>query len=102
MKQPQDCTSIQDIREAIDSIDRDIINKFGIRFEYVKAAAKFKQNTKEVKAEERFNTMLQQRRTWAVDNNLNPDIIEQLYRDLVNYFINEELQHWEQKNNLSK
>ena len=102
MKQPQDCTSIQDIREAIDSLDRDIIHKFGIRFEYVKAAAKFKQNTEEVKAEERFNSMLQQRRTWAAEHNLNPDIIEQLYRDLVNYFINEELQHWKQNNNLSE
>ena len=62
MKQPQDCQNIQDIREAIDSLDRDIINKFGKRFEYVKAAAKFKSNTGEVKAEERFKTMLQQRR----------------------------------------
>ena len=102
MKQPHDCQNIQDIREAIDIIDRDIINKFGIRFEYVKAAAKFKQNTKDVKAEERFNSMLQQKRILAVENNLNPDIIEQLYRDLVNYFINEELQHWKQKNNLSE
>ena len=96
MKQPDSCTSIQDIREAIDSIDKDIINKFGIRFEYVKAAAKFKQNTKDVKAEERFNSMLKQRRTWAKQNNLNPDVIEKLYRDLVNYFINEELQKWQQ------
>lgn len=102
MKQPDSCTSIQDIREAIDSIDKDIINKFGIRFEYVKAAAKFKQNTKDVKAEERFNSMLKQRRTWAAENNLNPDLIEQLYRDLVNYFINEELQDWKRNNNLSK
>ena len=100
MKQPQDCQNIQDIREAIDSLDRDIINKFGKRFEYVKAAAKFKSNTGEVKAEERIKTMLQQRRIWATDNNLNPDLIEQLYRDLVNYFIIEELQTW-RKNNLS-
>ena len=102
MKQPQDCQNMLDIREAIDSLDRDIIHKFGIRFEYVKAAAKFKQNRKEVRAEERFNSMLEQRRIWATKNNLNPDIIEQVYRDLVNYFIEEELQHLQDRNNLSK
>lgn len=40
MKQPQDCHNMLDIRKAIDSLDRDIINKFGIRFKYVQAAAK--------------------------------------------------------------
>ncbi len=95
MKQPQDCQNIQEIRAAINSLDRDIINKLGKRFEYVKAAAKFKNNTEEVKAVDRFNSMLQQRRVWAEENNLHPDVIEKLYRDLVNYFINEELQYWE-------
>ena len=99
MKQPQDCLNMQDIREAMDSLDRDIIEKFGRRFEYVKAAAKFKKNTEEVKAKERFDSMLKQRRIWAVENNLSPDIIEQLYKELVNYFINEELQHWQREQN---
>lgn len=40
---------------------------------------------------------LQPRRIWAEEVNLNPDVIEKLYRDLVNYFINEELKHWESK-----
>jgi isochorismate pyruvate lyase len=96
MKQPQDCQNIQDIRAAIDSLDRDIISKFARRFEYVKAAAKFKQSSEDVRASDRFQAMLQQRRIWAEENNLNPDIIEQLYKDLVTYFIQEELQHWQQ------
>ena len=90
MKQPQDCQNIQDIRLAIDSLDREIINKLGKRFEYVKAAAKFKNSTEDVKATDRLNSMLQQRRVWAKENNLHPDVIEKLYRDLVGYFINEE------------
>lgn len=93
MKESEDCKSIQDIRNAIDSIDSEIIAKFGKRLVYVKAAAKFKKNTEEVKAKERFDSMLQQRRVWAENNNLNPDVIEQLYKYLVTYFIEEELQH---------
>lgn len=97
MKEPQECHNMQDIRSAIDSLDRDIINKFGQRFEYVKAAAKFKQTTEDVRSSDRFSAMLQQRRIWAEENKLNPDIIEKLYRDLVKYFINEELHHWSKK-----
>lgn len=95
MKKPEDCQSIQEIREAIDSIDSQIIDKFGERLAYVQAAAKFKKSTEDVKAKERFESMLQTRRIWAKNNNLNPDIIEQLYKDLVTYFIKEELQNWQ-------
>lgn len=97
MKQPQNCHNIQEIRLAIDSLDRDIIDKLGKRFEYVKAAAKFKNSRSDVKAADRFNSMLQQRRVWAEKNNLDPDIVEKLYRDLVDYFINQELQHWKKE-----
>jgi isochorismate pyruvate lyase len=38
--------------------------------------------------------MLQQRREWAQASGLNPDVIENIYRDLVNYYIEEELKHY--------
>lgn len=92
-----ECSNIQEIRFEIDAIDREVILALGKRFAYVKAAAKFKTSEEDVKASERFDAMLQQRRIWAEEAGLNPDVIEKLYRDLVNYFINEELQHWESK-----
>ncbi|GAX38045.1 isochorismate lyase [Nodularia sp. NIES-3585] len=94
MKSAKDCRNIQEIRDEIDIIDQQIITGFGQRFEYVKAAAKFKTNETSVKALERFNAMLQQRRLWAEAAGLNPDVIEKLYRDLVSYFIDEELKKW--------
>jgi isochorismate pyruvate lyase len=98
MKLPNDCKNIKEIRNEIDRLDREIITLLGNRFAYVKAAAKFKIDETSVKAPERFNSMLQQRRSWAEKENLNPDIIEKMYRDLVNYFISEELQDWESHN----
>ncbi|WP_414549429.1 isochorismate lyase [Anabaena sp. CCY 0017] len=94
MKAAQECANIQEIRTEIDTIDHEIIKAFAQRFEYVKAAAKFKTNETSVKAPERFNAMLQQRRVWAEAAGLNPDVIENLYRDLVSYFIDEELKNW--------
>ena len=44
--------------------------------------------------------MLEERRKWAQSENLNPDVVENIYRDLVNYFIEEELKDW--KNNSEK
>ena len=94
---PKDCNNIQNIRTEIDNLDRQIIALIGQRFKYVQAAAKFKTSETSVKAPERFKSMLEQRRIWAAQENLNPDVIENIYRDLVKYFINEELADW--KNN---
>ncbi|MBD2743274.1 isochorismate lyase [Coleofasciculus sp. FACHB-1120] len=97
MKEADECSNIQEIRQEIDKLDRQIIAAFGKRFEYVKAAAKFKTSETTVKAPERVKSMLQQRRLWAEEQGLNPDVIEKLYQDLVTYFINEELKHWQSK-----
>jgi isochorismate pyruvate lyase len=97
MKTPDECSNLEEVRYEIDVIDREVIQALGERFAYVKAAAKFKTSEASVKASERFNAMLQQRRIWAEEAGLNPDVIEKLYRDLVNYFICEELKHWESK-----
>jgi isochorismate pyruvate lyase len=97
MKEPDECSNIQEIRQEIDRIDQQIIAAFGKRFEYVKAAANFKTSETSVKAPERVKSMLQQRRLWAEEHGLNPDVIEKLYQDLVNYFINEESKHWQSK-----
>ncbi|MGB3694966.1 MAG: chorismate mutase [Spirulinaceae cyanobacterium] len=68
----------------------------GQRFTYVKAASKFKTSETNVRAPERFQKMLKQRRIWAEKEGLNADVIEKVYQDLVNYFINEEMQHWQE------
>ncbi len=95
MKKPEECSNMSHIRHEIDILDQKIIKILGERFQYVKAATKFKTSQTGVKAPERFQSMLKQRRVWAQSENLNPDIVEKIYRDLVNYFINEELKAWE-------
>ncbi|NJN85832.1 MAG: isochorismate lyase [Leptolyngbyaceae cyanobacterium SL_7_1] len=94
MKLPNDCETMTEIRSEIDQLDRQVIALLGQRFAYVKAASKFKTSETSVKAPERFQAMLQQRRVWAQEEGLNPDVIEKLYQDLVNYFIEEEMSRW--------
>jgi len=94
IREADNCRYMADIRSAIDQIDAQVIELLGQRFEYVKAAAKFKTDAQSVQAPERLKKMLQQRRQWAETAGLDPDMIEKLYGDLVEYFISAELEHW--------
>ena len=98
MKPVSECSNMQEIRAAIDTIDQQIISQLGERFEYVKAASAFKTSAIDVRAPDRFRSMLEQRRLWAEDSGLNPDAIEKLYRDLVEHFISEEIKEWTKQN----
>jgi isochorismate pyruvate lyase len=96
MKTPEECQDMQEIRKEIDQIDKNVIDLLGLRFNYVKAVAKFKKNELEVNAPDRLVTMLSHRRNWAKEKNLSPEVIEKMYRDLVNYFIDQELKHFKE------
>ncbi len=93
-KKAFECENITEIRVEIDAIDKQIVGLIGLRFEYVKAASKFKTSETAVKTPERFKAMLEKRRDWASEEGLNPDEIAKLFRDLVTHFIEEEMKHW--------
>ena len=94
MKKPEDCRNIGDVREAIDELDREIIGLISRRGRYVETAAWFKTGEEDVRAPDRQKKMLEERRRWATKENLDPDMIENLYKDLVSYFINREMEDW--------
>jgi isochorismate pyruvate lyase len=94
MKDPDECANIHEVREEIDIIDREVIEALSKRFQYVIAAARFKTSEASVRSFDRFHDMLQQRREWAQESGLNPDVVENIYRHLVNYYIEEELKHY--------
>ena len=91
MKNPGDCTSIVEIREGIDLIDKQLIELIGKRFQYVKEIVKFKSNKEDVEAKPRYEEVLRIRKQWATEQNLNPDVIETIYKTMIQYFIEEQL-----------
>ncbi len=94
MKLPEDCASIEDVRGAIDELDREILHLLGQRARYVAAAARFKTEPKAVRAPERQRAMIARRRGWAEEENLDPDFVERLYENIVSHFIGREMDHW--------
>ena len=95
MRKPDECRDMQDIRAEIDRIDQAVIRLLSERFEYVQQASRFKTSATSVRAPDRFKAMLKQRRVWAQEAGLDADVIEKVYRDLVSYFIEEEMKRWQ-------
>lgn len=91
MKAPDDCTSLEEIRREIDRLDQVIIETIGQRREYVHAVMRFKRDEADVHAPQRQQQMLAARRLWARERGLDPDLVESLYRLLVEHFVAEEL-----------
>jgi isochorismate pyruvate lyase len=80
VKKPEACGNIQDIRNAIDEIDLEIIGLFALRDAYVREIVKFKSDDDEaIIASERKALVLQQRKAWAAEKGLDPELFEKLY-----------------------
>ena len=92
MMKAADCKSIEEIRESIDEIDHQILELFGLRYEFVKQIVKFKTDEASVVAEGRQKEVIAKRREWAEELGLNPDLFEEIYWTLIRFNVKRELE----------
>lgn len=91
MTKAKDCQSIEEIRSEIDRIDKQIIELLGERFQYVKEIVNYKSTADDVVAKKRYQEVFEARRQWAAEQGLSPSIVEQIYKILLHYFIDEQM-----------
>ena len=91
------CNSLEEVRENIDSIDDKIIKLIAERSDYVRQAAYFKKSKTDVKAADRVEKIIKKVREKAKIYGCSPDVVELIYRDMINYFISEEMKTLIQK-----
>jgi isochorismate pyruvate lyase len=91
MVAPEDCQTIDQVRSEIDRVDRAIVELLAERRGYVKAVMRFKRTETDVHAVDRQKQVIAARREWAEALDLDPDLVERLYRTLIDHFIAEEL-----------
>lgn len=90
-KKPSECSNIAELRNEIDRLDKTIVGLLGERFGYVKEVVNYKERTaKGIEASDRRTSMMEDRRQWAQAEGLDPDVIESMFGQLVEYFIAEE------------
>ncbi len=92
MKNPESCKNIEEIREAIDGIDYQIMKLYSQRYEFVKEIVKFKTDEASVIAKNRQAEVIVKRREWAVELGLNPDLFEDIFWTLMRYNVKKELE----------
>ena len=92
MKNPKSCQNIEEIRNGIDEIDYQILQLFSQRYSFVKEIVKFKTDEESVIAKTRQKEVIRQRREWAEKLDLNPDLFEEIYRILMKFNVNKELE----------
>ena len=85
------CNSIEEVREQIDHLDRQIVALLAERGSYVSQAARFKKDSDAVKAPQRVEQVIAKVRSLAVDLDANPQVTEQVYRAMIAAFIQQEL-----------
>lgn len=91
MKSPDECRTIEEVRSEIDRIDRAMIEAIAQRRAYVHAVMQFKRSADDVHAHDRQRQMLAVRRAWAEEQNLSPEMVESIFRTMVDHFVAEEL-----------
>jgi len=90
-------SSLQEARDAIDELDTEIVRLLGHRAKYVHQVVGFKKGPEEVPAKGRYDEVMRKRRELAEEAGLNPDVIEGMYKLLVDNFIQEELELMKQR-----
>lgn len=91
MRDPKQCNNIKEVRESIDEIDFLIVELLGKRLCFVEEIVKFKDNEESIVAKSRQEEVIEQRRKWAEQFNLDQDLIENIYKTLLQFNIQKEL-----------
>ncbi|WP_347902115.1 chorismate mutase [Pseudomonas purpurea] len=85
------CDSLEDLRDHIDRLDRQIVSLLAERGAYVSQAARFKKDSDAVKAPQRVEQVIAKVRALSEQVGANPQVTEQVYRAMIAAFIEQEL-----------
>ncbi|MBF0563093.1 MAG: chorismate mutase [Alphaproteobacteria bacterium] len=92
------CNSLEEVRENIDRLDRDIVALLVQRSHFVHEAARLKTNVADIVVPARIEQIIGKVRLTAQEMGADPDLMERLYRSLIDGFIWDEGRTWRSLN----
>jgi isochorismate pyruvate lyase len=85
------CNSLKEVREEIDKIDDQLVELISTRSHLIRQAASFKNSVDEVKAEDRIEFILQKVRHKAIQADVSPNMISELFTIMINEMVETEI-----------
>lgn len=92
---PDECTTMAEVRDGVDSTDRELMALLDRRFGYMRAAARIKTERNAVRDEKRKTTVIYNVRRDAEARGLPSDALARIWNDLVESSIGYEMIEWD-------
>jgi len=89
--QLKECTSLEEVRTEIDTLDDEIVKLIGARNSYIKQAARFKNTVDEVKNPERIAEIIARVRHQALALGMSANLLEEIYTIMINEMVESEI-----------
>lgn len=97
----KNCKTMAEVREAIDRIDREVVDLLAERQSYVENAGRIKPSRDLVRDQGRIDDVLSKTCTRATAKGASSDMIEATYRAMVEWFIAHEFEVFDTHNESS-
>lgn len=85
------CSSLHEIRDEIDKIDTQLVQLISERSHLIRQAAGFKESIEEVKADDRIDDIMQRVRKKAIELDVNPNMISDLFKIMIDEMVETEI-----------
>lgn len=93
--QVKECHSLEEARQEIDKVDEQIVKLIALRNDYIKQIARFKKSVEEIKADDRIEDVINRVRAQAIELDLNPNLINDLYVRMIDAMVESEIAAFE-------
>jgi len=85
------CNSLKEVRDEIDILDAKLVELISERSHLIRQAAAFKDSVDEVKADKRIDDIMQRVRKKAIELNINPNMISELFTIMIDEMVETEI-----------
>jgi isochorismate pyruvate lyase len=93
--QMKSCSTLDEARKEIDKVDEEIVKLIALRNNYIKQIAHFKASIDEIKAEDRIEDVISRVRQQAIELDLNPNLINDLYVRMIDGMVESEISEFQ-------
>ena len=85
------CKTLEEARIEIDKLDDKIVELIAQRNAYIKQIAHFKTSIEEIKSEDRISDVISRARSKAIELNLSPNLINDIYIRMIDEMVESEV-----------